>query len=78
MVKKLIGVALIVTLFSGCSLFGVFNQAETGLDLSERSEQQLKDAEAIIDSLVIDNIRYKEKLDSCQASKVGRQRIKSF
>jgi hypothetical protein len=76
--KRLIGVTIVVALFSGCSLFGVFNQAETGLDLSERSEQQLKDAEAIIDSLVIDNMRYKEKLDSCQASKVGKQRTKSF
>jgi hypothetical protein len=78
MVKRLTGAVLLIALFSGCSLFGVFNQAETGLDLSERSEQQLKDAEVIIDSLVIDNMRYKEKLDSCQQSKIGNQRIKSF
>ncbi len=69
--KRLIWVVLIITLFSGCSLFGVFNQAETGLDLSEQSEQQLKDAETIIDSLVIE-------LEKCQQSNSGKQRIKSF
>lgn len=69
--RKSIGAVLLIALFSGCSLFGVFNQAETGLDLSERSEQQLKDAEIIIDSLVVE-------LEKCQQSNSGKQRIKSF
>lgn len=67
-----------IALFTSCSLFNVFNQAETGLDLSEQSEQQLKDAETIIDSLLISEQYYKDKYDSCRASKSGKRRIKSF
>lgn len=78
MVNKLIWAVLIIALFSSCSLFNVFNQAETGLDLSERAEQQLRDAETIIDSLWVESQELKSKLDSCQASKIGKRRIKTF
>jgi len=66
-------------------MFKYYDRWEEASTLLERSEQQNKDAEVIIDSLVVDGMRLKDKnqllktmLDSCQASKVGSQRIKSF
>lgn len=76
--KKLIMAVLAIALFSGCAAFRYFDQAEKCKDLLEQSKEQNIQAEVIIDSLVIDNMRYKEKLDSCQASKIGNRRTPSF
>ncbi len=69
MVRELIGAVLLIALFPGCSMLGMIDQNEDCLELVDRSQKQLRFSMQILDSLVIDNLRLKESLDSCRASK---------
>ena len=69
MMKKLIWVVLIATLFTGCLLFKDQSQKQDCLELVDRCEIQLRHAITIVDSLVEENIRL--KADENQRQKVS-------
>jgi hypothetical protein len=74
-VKKLILILLIASLFGGCHLFKYYDQKEECMELLDRSQNLNKEYESFADSIIIDNMRLKEKLKECQNLRDSRQQV---
>ena len=84
-IRNLIGAVLIAAFFYSCTWFGLQNQADTGLELTLRSKEQIIQAHVIIDSLVTvtktDSVKVDSlilELNKCLQLKNGNRRAKSF
>ena len=76
--RKLIGAVLLIALFSGCATFKYYDRWEKCVELNYRTIEHLKEAEAIIDSLVIINNELQRERDSWRISKDGTKTRRSF